>query len=312
MTRGLLTMQQERTAGQALTRREFVATTLGAGLAAFSQPGSNRPPQRESLPTVPFGPYRISRLVVGGNPISGHSHWSPERDEEMMDYFSAANVKALLRRCEELGINTWQSRGDAHIRRLLREYRNEGGTIQWIAQTASEYADLRRNIRDIARMRPIAIYHHGSRTDRLWQEGQIESLRDLLKEIRDTGALVGVGSHIPEALEYVEERGWDVDFYMACFYNVNRRVEGKEAYLPEDRERMVRFIRSTPKPCLAFKVLAAGRNASTPRDVREAFAYAFANLKPNDAIVVGMFPKYKDEAAENAAIVRELLLGRSG
>ena len=31
---------------------------------------------------------------------------------------------------------------------------------------------------------------------------------------------VDIGSHIPEVLDYVEEKGWDVDFYMACFYNL--------------------------------------------------------------------------------------------
>jgi hypothetical protein len=297
-----------------ITRREFIGLAAGIGVAARELRDPQKPAARtaETLPTIPLGPYRVSRLIVGGNPISGNSHWSRERDEEMMDYFTAANAKKLLRRCEELGINTWQSRGDRHILRLLREYRNEGGTIQWIAQTATEMADPFRNVAEIARMRPIGIYHHGSRTDRLWLAGEIDSVQDILKAIRDQGVLVGLGSHVPEALEYVEEKGWDVDFYMTCFYNINRRIDGKEAYLPEDRERMVRFIRSTRKPCLAFKVLAAGRNATTPEQLRAAFQYAFANIKPGDAVVVGMFPKYRDEPGENVAIVREILAQEAG
>ena len=289
-----------------VSRREFLGIAGGGALAAATaaRPGSARPGR---LPAVQFGRHRISRLIVGGNPISGFSHWSRERDEEMKDYFSAANVKRLLRRCQEQGINTWQSRGDRHIRRLLREYRNEGGTIQWIAQTASEFASIPRNIRDIAAMKPIAIYHHGSRTDAMWAAGEIDRLQDDLKVIRDQGVLVGVGSHIPEVLAYIEDRGWDVDFYMACFYNVNRRVGGREAYLPEDREAMCRFIQQTDKTCLAFKVLAAGRNARSPEDVRAAFEYAFSHIKPTDAVVVGMFPRYKDQVEENVRIVREIL-----
>jgi len=253
------------------------------------------------------GDYQISRLIVGGNPVSGHSHVSAELSKEMIDYFSAANVKKMLKRCEEEGINTWQSRGDRHIMRLLNEYRNEGGKIYWIVQTASEFASFRKNVRDIAKMRPIAIYHHGSRTDRYWMNGEIDKIKDDLKIIRDTGVRVGVASHIPEVLEYIEEKDWDVDFYMACFYNINKRVNGKEAYLPEDREVMCRFIQQTPKQCIAYKILAAGRNARTPADVRKAFQFALDHIKPIDILDVGMFPKYSDQVGENATIVRELL-----
>ncbi len=64
-----------------------------------------------------------------------------------------------------------QSRGDRHIMRALREYRAAGGTMQWIAQTASELADLAANVRAIAAAGAIGAYHHGSRTDRLWARG---------------------------------------------------------------------------------------------------------------------------------------------
>ena len=50
-----------------------------------------------SVPVVPFGPHKISRLIVGGNPISGTSHFSNEMNREMVDYFSAGNVKKLLK-----------------------------------------------------------------------------------------------------------------------------------------------------------------------------------------------------------------------
>lgn len=99
-----------------VTRRQWLVSSAGALWAG-------------SAPSVPFGAHRISRLIVGGNPVSGNSHWSPEIDREMADYFSAANVKKLLAACEKAGINTWQSRADRHIMRLLREYRNEGGRI---------------------------------------------------------------------------------------------------------------------------------------------------------------------------------------
>ncbi len=265
---------------------------------------------QEKLPTVAFGDHRISRLLVGGNPVSGNSHVSSKLSKEMADYFSAANIKMMLRKCEERGINTWQARGDAHICRLLREYRNEGGSIQWIAQTASEFASFEQNAKDIASMQPIGIYHHGSRTDKYWAENKMETVRGDVKRLRDLGVRVGIASHIPQVLEYIEEHDWDVDFYLACFYNVNKKVNGDEAFLPEDPPAMCKFIKQTPKQCIAFKILAAGRNAQTSEDLRRAFAFAFTNIKPIDVVDVGMFPKYKDQVSENADLVRKLLQAR--
>ena len=47
--------------------------------------------------------------------------------------------------------------------------------------------------------------------------------------------------------------------------------------------------------------------SARPRDVRKAFRYAFENIKPTDMVDVGMFQKYKNQVAENAAFVREIL-----
>lgn len=263
-----------------------------------------------SLPTVPFGPTEVSRLIVGGNPLSGNSHFSQALSEEMANYFTADRIVRTLLRCQELGVTVMQSRADRHIMRVLREYHDRGGNMQWIAQTASELANLAKNVRDIAAAGAIGAYHHGSRTDSLWLGGDIDEVLPLLKLMRDVGLQVGLGTHIPEVIDYVEEQGWDIDFYMACVYNLNRSpregaiVDGlgdmeKGPFVDEDREEMARRILATDKTVLAFKILGAGRNSQSPEATREAFRWAFAHIKPKDAIVVGMFPKYCDQVKEN-------------
>jgi hypothetical protein len=62
---------------------------------------------------------------------------------------------------------------------------------------------------------------------------------------------------------------------------------------------MCKVIRATDKTCLAFKILGAGRCCQTQEDVRAAFKFAFDSIKPKDAVVVGMFPKYKHEPLLN-------------
>jgi len=266
----------------------------------------------ETIPTIPFGQYQITRLISGGNPLCGNSHFSPEMSKDMAGYYTAEQVVKYLHRVEECGINTLQARGDYHrILHWIELFRREGGKLHWIAQTASEMHDVFQNIRVLAAAGAIGIYHHGTLTDRWWHEGKIDQVNDYLKCMRDCGVQVGLGTHIPEAIEYTEEKGWDVDFYMACFYELSRTpresalvtgampAPGEEVYPDEDPPRMCKVIRATPKTCLAFKILAAGRRCATQDNVREAFNYAFANIKPNDGVVVGMFPKYLDQIAAN-------------
>ncbi len=38
-----------------------------------------------ALPTIPFGNYQITRLIAGGNPLCGSSHYCPEMDAEMRE-----------------------------------------------------------------------------------------------------------------------------------------------------------------------------------------------------------------------------------
>ena len=69
---------------------------------------------------------------------------------------------------------------------------------------------------------------------------------------------------------------------------------------------MFKTIQATRKPCLVYKVLAAGRRVGSPVEVRRCFEEAFANIKPVDAVIVGMYQQLGDQPGENAAIVRSL------
>jgi hypothetical protein len=69
---------------------------------------------------------------------------------------------------------------------------------------------------------------------------------------------------------------------------------------------MTEMVRKTSKPCLAFKIMGAGRNGYKPEQVEAAFRFAYTNIKPNDAVIVGMWPKFKDEIAENCEITRKI------
>ncbi|MCL2099025.1 MAG: hypothetical protein FWH24_01130 [Oscillospiraceae bacterium] len=260
---------------------------------------------------------QISRLIAGGNIFSGNSHQSQEMDDEMADYYTAENIKKALFRCEECGIDTVQARGDRHIFRIMREYRNEGGKLQFIAQTAPEMLSYEGNIHQIMKeCKPIAIYHHGTKTDELFKAKKYSELSDRLKIIRDTGAAVGLCTHMPEVVEYADEHGWDIDYHMTCLYNLSRiervsssvtgKINNGEPFFEEDRYLMYKTIKATSKQCHVFKLLGAGRLCETPAQVEDAFKETFANIKDGDAVIVGMFQKHMDQIEVNAKIVKSI------
>ena len=54
--------------------------------------------------TVQFGDVEVTRFVIGGNPFSGFSHQGPQRDKEMVRYYTVARIKEALRKAEAAGI----------------------------------------------------------------------------------------------------------------------------------------------------------------------------------------------------------------
>ena len=156
----------------------------------------------------------------------------------------------------------------------------------------------------------------GEPTDVLFKTGKVDQLKDYLTEVRDAGMLVGVSTHMPAVVDVVESNGWDVDYYMNCVYERIRSAAELEAllgqapipvgevYLPQDPPRMYRMIQQTKRTCLAFKILAAGRLSQKKETLEEAFRSVFANIKPGDGVIVGIYDRYSDQPAEDAAMVR--------
>ena len=269
---------------------------------------------------VSIGRTKVSRLIVGHNPVCANSHVSDAMNQEMREYFTPDNVLAMYKRAEELGIKAYLVRGDYQRLGLMELYLRAGGRMTAIAQTASEMHDIFSNIRVLAAAGITAIYHHGTQTDRFWNAGRIDDCLDYLKCMRDCGVDVGLCTHNPDVIDYAQQHAWDVDFYMASFYNLSRVqrqsaiITGKgsyseEEYLDADRDAMTRMILSVDKPVLAFKVLAATRKCATQQDVREAFRYTYANIKPTDAVIVGFYPRYQDQLALDIQYVQEAISG---
>jgi hypothetical protein len=304
------------------SRRDFLQQAAGIATGAATLGSTGHAAQPGSpLPTIRLGPHEVTRLIVGGNPVYGYSHFNKHFDRHLSEWHTPERVLELLKRCEACGINTWQNSYAERTLADLDRYREAGGTMHWLCLGKPDWDRHPEHIADAARHKPIGIAPHGALAERLHRQGKHDILTDLLKRIRDQGVLVGLSAHDPRLIEVAESGGWDVDYYMTCLYYLTRPKEETrkllgedlplgEIYLPSDPPRMFRVIQSTTRPCLAYKVLAAGRRVGSPSEVRRCFEAAFAGIKPTDAVIVGMYQQFGDQVGEDAALVREIASGR--
>jgi hypothetical protein len=292
-------------------RRAFLKTagaisaTLAAPLAA-AEPAAGE----QTLPQIRIGKHSFSRLVCGANPFNAGSHLSWFVNQAMREYYTPEQVLKTLHRCEEVGINTWQS-GTGNIE-LYRRHVDAGGRLQFLAIESDRAAAIDKLVQGGC----LGVAHHGEATDHLFKTGQLDKINDFLKRVRDTGMLAGISTHMPDVVDAVESKGWDLDYYMTCVYERHRNeadlekllghvpVPVGEVYLKSDPPRMHKMIQQTKRPCFAFKILAAGRLSERREWVEAAFRDTYAAIKPGDGVIIGIYDRYTDQPAECAAMVR--------
>jgi hypothetical protein len=239
-----------------------------------------------------FKDLSVSKLILGSNPFSGFSHQTPARDVEMRHFFTHSHIKDTLRQAEALGVNTLIARSDYHVMRLLMEYRDEGGTLQWFAQTCPEVGSHEACIRRAHAYGAKAVHLHGGVMDNAFAQGKLDDVPDAIALIHDLGMQAGIAAHNHHVIAWAEGH-LDLDYFMCCYYNPERRDEhaehnpnAAEQYLEEDRQAMTDLIPHLSRPVIHYKILAAGRN-----DPAAAFAFAASKMRANDAVCVGIYPK---------------------
>jgi hypothetical protein len=299
------------------SRRDFLHQAT-AGVATTSAVlAADQTDTDTLLPTIKLGNHAVTRLILGGNPIYGYSHFNRLLSKHMTDWHTPARVVELLQRCVKAGINTWQNSFAERTLDDVDRVRKAGVKFHWLCLGKPDWDKQPQRVAEAAKRKPIGIAPHGALAERLHRQNKLTVLTDLLKRIRDQGVLVGLSAHNPAVIELAEEKGWDVDYYMCCLYYLTRpreefqKILGPalplgEVYLPTDPPRMFRVIKAAKKPCLVYKVLAAGRRIGSPAEIRACFETALKNIKPTDALIVGMYQQHGDQVGANAAMVREL------
>lgn len=311
------------------SRRDFLksATTVAASLMV---PAGLRADASNLLPTMSLGPHRVTRLIVGSNPMYGYSHFNQQYDQHMLEWFTDERIVNLLLDCEKAGINTWQASFNYGMKRQIPKLREAGGKIQFICLAASWHFDENwpstpeaildgtiKCAKLAAEFKPIGIAFHGGATDALYRAGKIDLIKTYIDKVHDMGILAGISTHNPAILDTLREKDWPNDFYMTGLHYVTRHPEDwikeigtlplDEGWIASDPPKMVAAVRKVNKPALVYKVLGAGRRCGSAQEKRKAIAWAYKNIKPIDAAIIGLYPRYSDQVAETTKMVREIL-----
>ena len=183
-----------------------------AELAGATPPAADK----KAMPQIHIGNHTLSRLICGSNPFHAGSHLSIFFNKELSSYYTPEQILKTLRRCEEAGINTWQS-GLGLPFDLYHRYLAEGGKMQFLAIDGNQ-----DNIVKLAKGGCIGVAHHGEATDGLFKAGKLDQVGEFLKRARQSGIPIGVSTHMPDVVDAIESKGWDLDYYMTCIYERHR------------------------------------------------------------------------------------------
>ena len=284
---------------------------MTAAAAESAAPSPSPAASSEPMPYGTIGKAKISRLLLGGNLVSGCMH---ARDLKYVNqlfraYVTEQKMMETLRLAEASGINTVFETGANFIERYNREF---GGHMQFIPHIEVQVGQAEQSLKDHIQKQvdtgAVALYVWGVAGDGLIKAGAIQQLAKAVELAKRHDLPVGVGGHSLLVPMQCEQHQVPCDFYVKTFHSDQypsatpkalRKefiwLDGGEGWYDNmwciNPEETIAFMKTVTKPWLAFKVLAAGAI-----DPKQAFPYAFKNGA--DFIAVGMFDFHIKENSE--------------
>ena len=323
-------MSQKRTCPKPvdLTRRGCLQNALAvsalgaAGAVSYEEVALQAAPAAENkgvavtrkLPTGKIRNLEISRLICGGNLITGYAH---ARDLIYVSpllrvYFTDEKILDTWQMCESNGINTMIVHpNDERAVALYKRYRKErGGRLLWLAQASPSETDMDTVVKRAVEDGAVGVFLVGNQGDRWTFDKRLDLIGRFVDLVNKQGVPSGVGGHSLEMVQAVEAAGIKNDFYMKTLHHTKywsaRRPDqtkaviesyGTDNYFDFEPEKTIAFMQKVKKPWIAYKVLAAG--AIHPR---VGLDYAFSNGA--DFTCVGMFDF---QVVENAGLAAQIV-----
>jgi hypothetical protein len=255
-----------------------------------------------------IGQLEFSRLMLGGNLISGYAH---SRDLDyvaalMKQYNTQQKILDTLALAEIHGINAvnltvWDDTS------FLRKHWARGGKMKWIAQANPTDSGGLDQFKRAVDMGAHAVHIQGHGAEKLLEEQNLALIAKIVGYLKSQKVPAGVAAHSLDVIIQCEKAKIDVDFYQKTLhtrdYHSAPRPDEKgvlgswDNSWCRDADEVIEFMWGVKKPWIAFKVMAAG--AIPPR---RGFQHAFNGGA--DFVLAGMFDF---QIVEDVKIAKDVL-----
>lgn len=250
-----------------------------------------------ALPKGMLGTMESSKLILGGNLLSGYVH---SRDliyvsSLVLHYHQKDRIFRTLMLAEQSGVDTLLS--NPVVMPLMTEYWNEGyGKIKFISDCAGldysngvkampfgQYMDtVKKALDDGAH----AGYIQGETADYYIENGEVDKIVKVMDLLRERKLPVGIGAHKIETIKKCVELGLETDFWMKTLHTHDywsaKHPTWHDNMYCFNPEETISYMESLPQPWIAFKTLAAGA-------IRPEQAFPFCFKSGADFLCVGMY-----------------------
>jgi hypothetical protein len=288
-----------------MNRRDFVkATAIGATMATAAgmpaltvsaQEASQKPiVAQQQIPAGEIAGMKIGRMLLGGNLLTHYTH---SRDLRYVynlaaQYNTPEKIFETMRIAEAHGINAVVIHTAAGVVDGMREYKKQGGKIQWlvcpVAPVNEDMGEFTQSCQECADAGVDSLYLWGVHADGLM--GRPDMIKKAVATMKSFDVPVGIASHKLEVIELCEQEKIKGDFYLKTFHHHNypsAKLDYDSSWC-DDPQKVIDVMAKVEKPWIAYKTMAAG--AIAPLDALE---YVFANGA--DFTVFGMFDYEIDE-----------------
>ena len=246
-------------------------------------------PTPGKMPTGRIGKLEISRMILGGNLISGYSH---SRDlvyvsALMRQYNTEKRILDTMELCEQQGINAFLSNPTEHTLKMTSTYwKQRGGKMKWIVDSRPNPKDIAGHMKPIFDAGAAAVYINGAWAERWVQRRKMAEFQEFIDVAHKNGLPAGIGGHLLDVPVAVEKAGIKPDFYMKTLHS--KKYWSAEAKNEHDNiwcrkpEETIAFMKDVKAPWIAYKTLAAGA-------ISPSVGFKYALLNGADFLCVGMF-----------------------
>jgi uncharacterized membrane protein YphA (DoxX/SURF4 family) len=291
---GIAMMKQKK--WESYEEKNLIDSVTGASAKVFNN--ASLKDLREKIPMAKIRDKPFSRVILGGNLLSGYAH---SRDliyvsQLVKAYHQKEKIFATLLLAEECGVNTLLT--NPILCSLIDEYWKRGiGRIQFISDCAGllyddkgaspmpfdQYLDKVKKAIDTG---AVACYIQGETADYYMGAGKPEVIDKVLELIKQNGVITGIGAHKIETIKACVDTGFKPDFWMKTLHHHNywsaQNPEWHDNIFCYNTEETIAYMNTLTQPFIAFKTMAAG--AIHPSD---GFRYAFENGA--DFVCAGMY-----------------------